>query len=45
MDIKETLLNIVQSENFRYSIMRVEKLISVMLQDYAKSQNKESLVR
>lgn len=44
MDIKETLLNIVQSENFRYSIMGVEKLISVMLQDYAKSQNKESLV-
>lgn len=41
MDIKETLLNIVQSDSTRYSFMAVEKLISVMLQDYANRQNKE----
>ncbi len=44
MDIKEALLNIVQSENFRYSTRGIEKLISVMLQDYAKRQNKDCLI-
>ena len=44
MDIKETLLNIVQSDNIRYSSIGVEKLITVMLQDYAQKQNKEVIV-
>lgn len=41
MDIKETLLSIVQSDSTRYSFVAIEKLISVMLQDYAKKQSKE----
>ena len=44
MDIKETLLNIVQSDSARYSYMAAEKLITVMLQDYAEKQNKEVLI-
>lgn len=41
MDIKETLLNLIQSGGTHYSFMAVEKLISIMLQDYAKSQSKD----
>jgi len=44
MDIKEILLNIIQSENSRYSNMALEKLILVMLQDYAKGQGKEAFI-
>lgn len=44
MDIKETLLNLVQSDSTRYSFMAVEKLILIMLQDYASRQGKETLI-
>ena len=44
MDIKESLLNIVQSDGTRYSYMAAEKLIAVMLQDYADRQNKKVLI-
>lgn len=44
MDIKETLLNLVQSDSTRYSFMAVEKLISIMLQDYASRQGKKTLI-
>ena len=44
MDIKETLLDVVQSTNGRYSSMAVKKLISTMLQDYVNRQGKEVLV-
>ena len=38
MDIKETLLNLVQPDSTRYLFMAVEKLILIMLQDYASRQ-------
>ena len=41
MDIRETLLELVNSEAFRYSYMAAEKLIIVMMKDYLKSQNKQ----
>ena len=44
MDIKETLLNLIQSDGSRYSFMAVEKLISIMLQDYASRQSKATLI-
>ena len=40
MDIRESLLAIVNSETNRYSYMAIEKLIIVMMKDYLKSQNK-----
>lgn len=40
MDIRETLLELINSETIRYSYMAVEKLIIVMMKDYLKSQNK-----
>lgn len=40
MDIRETLLGLVDSETIRYSYMAIEKLIIVMMEDYLKSQNK-----
>lgn len=40
MDIRETLLELINSETIRYSYMAVEKLIIVMMKDYLKAQNK-----
>ena len=40
MDIKDTLLQIINSGANRYSYVAIEKLITVMLEDYLKSQNK-----
>ena len=40
MDIRETLLELINSETIRYSYMAVEKLIIVMMKDYLESQNK-----
>ena len=40
MDIRETLIELVNSETIRYSYMAVEKLIIVMMKDYLESQNK-----
>lgn len=40
MDIKETLLEVVRSENRRYSYLAIEKLILIMIEDYIKGQNK-----
>lgn len=44
MDIRETLIEIVNSETIRYSYVAIEKLISVMMRDYLESQNKRLLV-
>lgn len=44
MNIKETLLEVVNSENRRYSYMAIEKLIMIMLQDYVKSQDKDAII-
>lgn len=43
MDIRETLLELINSETIRYSYMAVEKLIIIMMKDYLKSQNKRLL--
>ena len=43
MDIRETLIEIVNSETIRYSYVAIEKLISVMMRDYLESQNKRLL--
>ncbi len=43
MDIRETLIEIVNSETNRYSYVAIEKLISVMMRDYLESQNKRLL--
>ncbi len=43
MDIKEALLEITQSDNLRYSIVAIEKLILTMLQDRVKRQDKSIL--
>ena len=40
MDIKETILEIVNSETSRYSNVAIEKLVLIMMKDYIKSQNK-----
>ena len=40
MDIRETLLELINSETIRYSYMAIEKLIIVMMKDYLGSQNK-----
>lgn len=40
MDIRETLLELINSETIRYSYRAVEKLIIVMMRDYLKLQNK-----
>lgn len=34
MDIRETLLELINSETIRYSYMAIEKLIIVMMKDY-----------
>ncbi len=43
MDIKETLKSLINSDNRRYSYIAIEKLITVMLADYAKNQGKEAV--
>lgn len=43
MDIREALLELVNSETIKYSYMAVEKLIVVMLRDYLESQDKRLL--
>ena len=45
MDIRETLLELINSETIRYSYMAIEKLIIVMMKDYLGSQNKRLLQR
>lgn len=40
MDIREALLELINSETIRYSYMAIEKLIIVMMTDYLKSQDK-----
>ena len=40
MGIRETLLELINSETIRYSYMAIEKLIIVMMKDYLGSQNK-----
>lgn len=40
MDIREALLELINSETIRYSYMAVEKLIIVMMTDYLESQDK-----
>lgn len=44
MDIREALIEIVNSATIRYSYVAIEKLISVMMRDYLESQNKRLLV-
>jgi len=44
MNIKETLLNLVQADNPHYSLMAVEKLITIMFQDYAKRQERDTVL-
>lgn len=44
MDIREKLLELINSETIRYSYMAAEKLIIVMMEDYLKLQNKRFLV-
>lgn len=43
MDIREALLELVNSESVRYSYMAIEKIIIVMMRDYLKAQNKRLL--
>lgn len=43
MDIRETMLELVNSESVRYSYMAIEKIIIVMMRDYLKAQNKRLL--
>lgn len=38
MDIREALLELVNSESVRYSYMAIEKIIIVMMRDYLKAQ-------
>lgn len=40
MDIREALLELINSETIGYSYMAIEKLIIVMLKDYLESQDK-----
>ena len=44
MDVRETLLNVVQSDNPRYSFVAIERLILAMLQDHVKKQDKAVLL-
>lgn len=43
MDIREAMLELVNSESVRYSYMAIEKIIIVMMRDYLKAQNKRLL--
>lgn len=43
MDIREALLELINSETVRYSYMAIEKLIIVMMKDYLESQGKRFL--
>lgn len=44
MDIREALLELVNSESVRYSYTAIEKIIIIMLRDYLEAQNKQLLV-
>lgn len=44
MDIKQALLELVDSATIRNSYMAIEKLIVIMMRDYLKSQNKVLLL-
>lgn len=43
MDIREALLELVNSESVRYSYMAIEKLVIVMMRNYLEAQNKRLL--
>ena len=43
MDIREALLELVNSESVRYSYIAIEKLIIVMMRDYLEAQDKRLL--
>lgn len=45
MNIRETLLELINSETIRYSYTAVETLIIFMIRDYLKSQHKELLTQ
>lgn len=40
MDIREGVLELINSETIRYSYLAIEKLIIVMMKDYLESQDK-----
>ena len=44
MDIREALLELVNSESIRYSYTAIEKIIIIMLRDYLEAQNKQLLI-